>query len=321
MWPQKAPHCIETCHMTYRSLKLAWSQEQIKRRKKSCKKPKHDTSHVRRDHPRCCGTTWNCVCSFALDVVTYSKFHRNPFRFLSHSRGLKFDHSHYFGYWLLQQLVVYRTIGDVVWNSWKVCDFHHKVHTSLHRPRKGLSSSRTTNGYTALPRVSKNWRHKTRYANKSWIQINPNKCFGSFFPGERGLTSSTLVSLHLCQVSQVACNQQSQSTGRICLIKMKCIKSWKQQQTAHSVWLSQYQDDTLKSPEIVVEHVARRRRLVGVVVVACVTVCHCQWTLLRASVTSALNTHSIITQLSFTLCLKNGHLFIFWWTLSKTNRC
>jgi len=83
------------------------------------------------------------------------------------------------------------------------------------------------------------------------------------------------------------------------------------------VWLSQYQDKTLKSPEIVVEHAARRR-LVGVVAVACVTACHCQWTLLHASVTSALNIHSIITHPSSTLCLKNGHLFIFWWTLSKT---
>jgi len=38
-----------------------------------------------------------------------------------------------------------------------------------------------------------------------------------------------------CRRSQAVCNQRSQSTGRICLIKMKCIKSWKQQQTAQCV--------------------------------------------------------------------------------------
>ena len=37
-----------------------------------------------------------------LDVVLYSKFHRNLFRGFW-ARGLKFGHSHYFGYWLLQQ--------------------------------------------------------------------------------------------------------------------------------------------------------------------------------------------------------------------------
>ena len=41
-------------------------------------------------------------------VVIYFEFYRNPFRgFGAPGRGSKFGHSHYFGYWLLQQLVLW----------------------------------------------------------------------------------------------------------------------------------------------------------------------------------------------------------------------
>jgi len=55
-------------------------------------------SRVRRDHPRCRSATWICMSGHTRDLVTVQGFWSN--------RGSKFGLSHYFGYWLLQQLVL-----------------------------------------------------------------------------------------------------------------------------------------------------------------------------------------------------------------------
>jgi len=64
--------------------------------------------------PRCRRATWICMCGHTRDLVIYSKFHRNQFRgfgapgpiLIPWPRGSKFGLSHYFGYSLLQQLVL-----------------------------------------------------------------------------------------------------------------------------------------------------------------------------------------------------------------------
>ena len=55
------------------------------------------------------------------DVVIYSKFNQNPFRVFE-PQGSKFAHSHYFGYWLLQQLA-------------RRDQLHWQWHTHTHTPQ------------------------------------------------------------------------------------------------------------------------------------------------------------------------------------------
>jgi len=48
-----------------------------------------------------------CVCDHTHDLVIYSKF-QNPFVGIGDMGLTFFGHSHYFGCWLLQQLVLYK---------------------------------------------------------------------------------------------------------------------------------------------------------------------------------------------------------------------
>jgi len=63
-------------------------------------------SRVCPDHPHCHSTTWICKYDHTQDIVIYSKFQQNPFRHFGDLWGSKLALSHYFGYWLLQQLVL-----------------------------------------------------------------------------------------------------------------------------------------------------------------------------------------------------------------------
>ena len=66
-------------------------------------------SRVRLDHPRCRSATWICIYCHTHDLVIYSTFHRNPSRSFGAPGVSKFGQSRYFGYWLLQPRVYYRT--------------------------------------------------------------------------------------------------------------------------------------------------------------------------------------------------------------------
>ena len=68
------------------------------------------------------------------DVVIYYAFHRNPFRGFGATGGSKSAHSHYFGYCLLQQLVL-------PYNPWNLTDQRkEKLSVSVSaRRRDGLS--------------------------------------------------------------------------------------------------------------------------------------------------------------------------------------
>jgi len=64
-------------------------------------------SRVRRDHPRCRSATWICMCCLARDVVIYILvFIKIRSEVLEPQGESKFAISDYFGYWLLQQVVL-----------------------------------------------------------------------------------------------------------------------------------------------------------------------------------------------------------------------
>jgi len=86
----KASPCVET-----RRIMMYWSLKSVQ---------EYNKSRVRTDHPRCRSAMWICMCGHTRDLVIYSKFRRNPFKGFG-ATGSKFCHSHYFGYWLLQQFV------------------------------------------------------------------------------------------------------------------------------------------------------------------------------------------------------------------------
>jgi len=62
-------------------------------------KPKLMTSHVNLDHPHCDSTTWICLHG-------YVKVSSKSIQGLWSHIWLKFGHSYYFGYWLLQYLIL-----------------------------------------------------------------------------------------------------------------------------------------------------------------------------------------------------------------------
>jgi len=85
---QKAHPWAETRRMTYRSSKSVHfcelgASRRIKQKKfKKVHLRNHNTcfSRVCPDHPRCRSATWIYMCGHTRDPITYSKFHRNPFR-------------------------------------------------------------------------------------------------------------------------------------------------------------------------------------------------------------------------------------------------
>jgi len=81
-------------------------------------------SRARPDHPRgrSAPATWICVCGHANDVVIIFQVSSKSVQGFQSPRVSKFALSHYFGYWLLQQLVLPNTFNkkDFLLNTFAI---------------------------------------------------------------------------------------------------------------------------------------------------------------------------------------------------------
>ena len=98
--------CID-CQNRSTSVGCARAKNKVTKKKLHQEIKTCDKSRIRRNHPRCHSATWMCLWGHSCRVVIYSKFHWNPFGgFRAMGGGSKFGHSHNFGYWPWQQLII-----------------------------------------------------------------------------------------------------------------------------------------------------------------------------------------------------------------------